>query len=341
MATRTEARFVGGSRVAMNLESESRSTALPPPARFHVLNGKRFSRLAFGTGRLGAFWQGQNVREQVRALHTALDSGINVIDTADVYARGLSERLVGRAIRGRRDEVILCTKVGQLKTPQAAIRAVLAEPWRGAALLRGAFPRRTPAQTDRVSRSYHPNYLRRAVAGSLRRMRTDYLDLLLLHSPPLVDLKRPSYWLAVEELLRSGRVRSFGVSCDSEEIARAAIAHEHVSYIELPIDPLAEGASDVLRDAEARGVGVLARSPFSGGRLAMLARRLAGGFDDEAAAAILHSVGTRPAVVTTVIGMSLVQHVVTNLRVTGLTASAPRTRELLRELRALARDGSC
>ncbi|HEY6881023.1 MAG TPA: aldo/keto reductase, partial [Polyangiales bacterium] len=108
------------------------------------------SKLALGAGRLGAFWQGNSLRSAARTLEAALDAGVSVLDTADVYALGLSERVIGHVLRRRHVRPILCTKLGQLKTPISTWMAHHKTGRLSLGSLPAALPRRTPADASLV-----------------------------------------------------------------------------------------------------------------------------------------------------------------------------------------------
>jgi aryl-alcohol dehydrogenase-like predicted oxidoreductase len=287
---------------------------LHTPKRYRIAISP--SKLALGAGRLGAFWQGNSLPESIRTLQTALDRGINVIDTADVYALGLSERVIGALLRARRSQTLLCTKAGQLKTPQSTLMAHKLESRLSLYSLRDAIPRRTPANASQVPRCFTSRYLQYAVRRSLKRLRTGRIDVLLLHSPTAEDLLAQRFEAAAQRLLWSGDIAHFGVSCDNQQVAELAAAIPYVSFIELPMDCArftnAQNQALVSRLAN-RGVGVLARSPFAGGALAQTIARELGVFSTEAAACCLQSITDLEGVFTTIVGMSSAARVCTNL----------------------------
>jgi aryl-alcohol dehydrogenase-like predicted oxidoreductase len=304
--------------------------------RFAFRSSKGASRLAFGAGRLGAFWQGYNLKEQLRALDEALRLGINAIDTSDVYTRGLSERLIGRALRGTRHEVVICTKVGQIKTPWAAISAAKAQPEFAVRHLRSLVPGRTPADASAVPRCFHSQYIIGAVESSLRRLRTDFIDILLLHSPTAEDIAGDAWPDAIQSLLRTGKILHFGISCDDKAAAGGAIERELVSFIEIPVNALSTRFEQTIRSAYEKGIGVLARSPFDGGRVTRLAGRRNGGCDDDVTAAFLRSVTDRAEIVSTIVGMSTVEHVRRNLALVQRPISEEARLRFVSEVRDLA-----
>src|ERR1700754_2889996 len=145
--------------------------------------GISVSEYALGAMMFGAMGNTDH-HESVRMFHTALDAGVNLVDTADVYSAGESEAIVGKALRGRRDDVVLATKFGL--------------PMQGG---RGASPR----------------WIRRAVEDSLRRLGTDHIDLYQLHRPdPATDVGESLS--ALSDLLHAGKVRAIGSSTFPAEL---------------------------------------------------------------------------------------------------------------------------
>jgi aryl-alcohol dehydrogenase (NADP+) len=158
--------------------------------RFLGASGIAVGDLAFGAMNFG-FPGGPSDEDAVSMVHRALDVGVNLIDTADVYSAGESERVVGLAIQGRRDEVVLATKFG-LPMGKHANQA-------------GASPR----------------WIKRAVEDSLRRLGTDYIDLYQLHRPDYAtDLDETL--AALSDLVREGKVRAIGSSTFPAELIVSA-----------------------------------------------------------------------------------------------------------------------
>jgi aryl-alcohol dehydrogenase-like predicted oxidoreductase len=207
--------------------------------------GIEVSTLCLGTMMFGA-WGNTDETECHRILHTALDAGVNFIDTADVYAFGESEEILGRGLRGRRDEVVLATK---------AYNAMPGE------------------KGDRNRRGNSRVWLMRAVEDSLRRLGTDYIDLYQLHRPdPSTDIDDTLG--ALSDLVRQGKVRAIGTSTFPAELiveaqwtaqrrGRERFRAEQPSYSILARH--AEAA--VLPTCERYGMGVLVWSPLNGGWL--------------------------------------------------------------------------
>jgi aryl-alcohol dehydrogenase-like predicted oxidoreductase len=151
--------------------------------------GLRVSRIALGTWAIGGWlWGGTEEEESIRTIHAALDNGVTLIDTAPVYGFGLSEQIVGKALRekGQRDRVFIATKTGLA--------------WK----------------EGKVFRNSDGHYIRKNVEESLDNLQTDYIDILFIHWPdPLVP-----FWetgVVMNELLTEGKIRAVGVSNYSPE----------------------------------------------------------------------------------------------------------------------------
>ncbi|WP_413798171.1 aldo/keto reductase [Streptomyces iranensis] len=204
--------------------------------------GMSVSQYALGTMMFGAMGNTDH-GECVRMIHTALDAGINIIDTADVYSGGESEEIVGKAIEGRRDEVVLATKFG---------------------LAMG---------DDANRRGGSARWIRRAVEESLRRLETDHIDLYQMHRPdPNTDIDETL--AALSDLVRAGKVRAVGGSFFApEETVEAQWTAERRGHRPLrteqcPYSILTRGVENrVLPTARRYGMGVLTFGPLNSGWL--------------------------------------------------------------------------
>jgi len=210
--------------------------------------GVKVSPLCLGTMMFGQ--RGNPDHEDcVRIIHRALDAGINFIDTANIYSDGESEEIVGKALRGRRDEVVLATKVHM---PMG------------------------PGPNDRGNSRIH---ILREVENSLRRLQTDHIDLYQLHRPD-PDTPMEETLSALDTLVRSGKVRYIGTSTfpawqlvESYWISKT----EHLARFECEQPPYSifvrEIERDVLPVCEKYGTGVIVWSPLNRGWLAGKYRR--------------------------------------------------------------------
>lgn len=214
---------------------------------YRILGGTgiEVSQLCLGSMMFGA-WGNTDEAECHRMVATALDAGVNLVDTADVYAFGESEEIIGRALKGRRDDVVLVSK----------------------------FASQMPAgPLDRNRRGNSRLWITRAVEDSLRRLGTDHLDVYLVHRPdPLTDVEETLG--ALSDLVRAGKVRAIGTSSfPAEEIVEAQWAarragRERFTVEQLSYSVLARHAETAaLPTAQRHRMGVMVWSPLNGGWL--------------------------------------------------------------------------
>ena len=202
--------------------------------------GVRVSEIAYGTFPLGTY---TDTDAGVAMIHAAMDRGVNFIDTANVYFKGRSEEIVGAALKGRRQEVVLASKFGH---PM------------------GAGP------NERGSSRYH---IYREIEDSLRRLQTDYIDVYYFHIPdPTTPLEESIR--AMDDLVQQGKVRYIGTSHFAAwQIAHGLRLAERNRLtpwvVEQPRYCLIDRAieQDVVPMAQAHGIGIVAHSPLGGGFL--------------------------------------------------------------------------
>src|SRR4051812_17345128 len=204
--------------------------------------GVQVSPLCLGTMMFGA-WGNTDHDDSVRIIHRALDAGINFVDTADIYSAGESEEIVGKALKGRRDDVVLATKLG------------------------------VPMGEDPNHGGGSRRWIIAEVENSLRRLATDYIDLYQLHRPdPQTDIDETLG--ALTDLVQQGKVRYIGSSSfsagqivDAQWTARERRL-ERFRTEQPPYSLLVRGIElDVLPTAQRHGMGILTYSPLAGGWL--------------------------------------------------------------------------
>jgi aryl-alcohol dehydrogenase-like predicted oxidoreductase len=225
---------------------------------------------AFGLGcaRIGGIFK-QDPNDFVNLLSAAFDAGINFFDTADIYSQGESERLLGRAFRHRRDRVVITSKAGFVLPAQRRLLARLKPLVRPLIGLIGLSRHHVPgAVRGALAQDFSPAHLQRSIEGSLRRLATDHLDLFQLHSPPAAIVETGGWVEVLERLKQEGKIRYYGISCDSLEAALAALEFPGVSSLQLSISLLERRAMGALAQARARGVAVIAREVLANGVLA-------------------------------------------------------------------------
>src|SRR5258705_7312817 len=204
------------------------------------------STIGIGCARLGGIFQGDR-SGYMDLLSSALDAGINFFDTSDMYSQGESEQLLGRAFRGRRDRVVLATKAGYCLPAQrrliARIKPIARPIIRMLGIKRESLP---SAVVGAPTQDFSPAYLVRAIDGSLKRLRTDRIDLFQLHSPPAEVVRRGDWAEALDAMKREGKIRYYGVSCDTAEAALAALDFAGVSSLQIQISLLEHSTADAV-----------------------------------------------------------------------------------------------
>ena len=186
-----------------------------------------------------AGWGAVDDDESIRAIHRAIDLGVTLFDTADVYGCGHSERVLGRAVADRRDEVVISTKFG-LRFDEAT---------------------RTGTGTD-VS----PEYVRRACEASLRRLGTDHIDVYQLHAGAEDRAAATEVVGVLEALVAEGKIRLYGTADESLEIIEAFAEGPHCVSVQQQLNVFG-GNDAAIAACEERGLAALARSPLAMGLL--------------------------------------------------------------------------
>lgn len=205
--------------------------------------GWKVSEISFGAWAIGGFWGHVSDEDAMKTLHKALDCGVNFIDTADVYGDGRSERLIARLKKERTEQVIVATKAG----------------------------RRLPKQTVE---GYSRQNLTAWINDSLRNLETDSLDLLQLHCPPTDAYYHPELFAMLDDLVREGKLRFYGVSVERVEEALKAIEFPNVQSVQIIFNCFRQRPAELFfPQAEQRKVGILARVPLASGMLTGKLRR--------------------------------------------------------------------
>jgi aryl-alcohol dehydrogenase-like predicted oxidoreductase len=321
--------------------------------------GMNVSEIGFGGSRIGGVFADKNGgKESSNVLRGALDSGITFYDTADMYAQGESESLIGKAFHGSRQQVILATKGGYcLPARRNLIKRIkpLVRPIVQALGLKRA---RLPAGlSGALSQNFSPSYLTDALEASLRRLRTDYVDLYQLHSPRAAFLQTPAFGEALgtlERLKAQGKIRFYGVATEVPEDVPFCLSAPGISSVQLgfgllDLEALEQG---MLATAKARGLAVIARGCFGGGLLkdglegAQLAaatpkweriqalRSLARSLNRSVLDVALQFCRGTPGVSVTLLGMRTDGHLRDNLRLAGSAALTDAEYTAVRDLRA-------
>jgi aryl-alcohol dehydrogenase-like predicted oxidoreductase len=199
--------------------------------------GWKVSEISFGTWAIGNAWGNVEDRESLAALHRALDLGVNFFDTADVYGDGRSERLLAQLKRERSEEIIIATKAGRRLQPH-------------------------------VASGYNRQNLSDFIDRSLRNLETETLDLLQLHCPPTEVYYDPQLFAALDDFVKQGKVRHYGVSVQKVEEALKAIEYPGVKTVQIIFNIFRQRPTELFfAEAKRREIGILARVPLASGML--------------------------------------------------------------------------
>ena len=235
--------------------------------------GLRASVIGFGCSRIAGPMAAHDRNEIAEAMAAAIDHGINFFDTSDKYGDGESERLLGAFAKGRRDKLIICSKVGYCLQNHAELYERVMRPFARTFLRRFRVMRSAAAavRTRYSTQNFDPQYVRGAVEASLRRLQTDYLDMMVLHSPPLAVVDRGEVFETLEDLKRRGSIRHYGVSFGENDYGRltdASLRHPGVTALHFTINALhQEALTEVLPRVAGQDVAVIARMPFQKGKV--------------------------------------------------------------------------
>jgi aryl-alcohol dehydrogenase-like predicted oxidoreductase len=220
-------------------------------------------RLGLGCARLGSVL-GRDPAEASQLVHAAFEKGIRFFDTANIYGQGESERILGSALRSRREHVTIATKAGQHFPPWMA----LARPFKRflGPLIRQSGSGRLVVSKIReaaLPQDFSDPFLRSSTEASLRRLNTDYIDILLLHGPPSHVIENGDAMRSLEKIRASGKAIKIGVSCEDVDSGLLALDDRRVEVVELPLWPVTDATNRFLERAGRQGVFVIGRGLMS------------------------------------------------------------------------------
>jgi aryl-alcohol dehydrogenase-like predicted oxidoreductase len=200
--------------------------------------GFEISEISLGTWQVGGRWgEAFSEKNAETILNAAIDAGINFIDTADVYGDGLSEKVVGKVVRSRREWIHVATKCGRRLDPHN-------------------------------NETYTPRALRGFVEDSLSNSGLEVLDLIQLHCPPPEVYARPEIFALFDRLKEEGKIRFMGVSVEKVDEAMQAIRYENVATIQIIFNMFRHRPAErFFPEAAKRQVGIIARVPLASGLL--------------------------------------------------------------------------
>ena len=199
--------------------------------------GWKVSAVSFGAWAIGGTWGPVDDAESLAALHRAVDLGVNFFDTADVYGDGRSERLLAKLRRQHSETIYIATKAGRRLDPH-------------------------------IAAGYNRANLTAFVERSLKNLETDALDLLQLHCPPTQVYYMPEVFGVLDDLVKAGKMRYYGVSVEKVEEALKAIEYPNVQSVQIIFNMFRQRPAELFfEQAKKRKVGILARVPLASGML--------------------------------------------------------------------------
>ncbi len=199
--------------------------------------GWKVSTVSFGAWAIGGSWGNVDDKDSLAALHRSIDLGVNFIDTADAYGDGRSERLVAQLRRECTETIHVATKAGRRLDPH-------------------------------VTDSYNRTNLTAFVERSLKNLNTEAIDLLQLHCPPTEVYYMPETFGVLDDLVKAGKLRHYGVSVEKVEEALKAIEYPNVQTVQIIFNIFRQRPAELFfAEAMRRKVGILARVPLASGML--------------------------------------------------------------------------
>jgi len=200
--------------------------------------GFEISEISLGTWQVGGVWGDEFSHENAdKILNSALDAGINFIDTADVYGDGESEKAVGRFVKNRSERIYVATKCGRQLNPH-------------------------------TNEAYQPAVLRKFVENSLKNMGLETLDLIQLHCPPSEVFYRPEIFELFDRLKDEGKILNLGISVEKVEEALKGIEFDNVTTVQIIFNTFRQRPSELFfEQAKKKDIGVIVRVPLASGLL--------------------------------------------------------------------------
>lgn len=199
--------------------------------------GWQVSEVSFGAWAIGGSWGEVADADALAALRTALDLGINFIDTADVYGDGRSERLIAQVLKERPEQIYVVTKAGRRLNPH-------------------------------VAAGYNRQNLTAFIERSLQNLGVEALDLVQLHCPPTEVYYMPEVFGVLDDLITAGKIKYYGVSVEKVEEALKAIQFPNVQSVQIIFNIFRQRPAELFfEQAKQYQVGILARVPLASGLL--------------------------------------------------------------------------
>ena len=199
--------------------------------------GLEVSVIGFGGMTIGGAFGPVDDAESLRALHAAIDAGMNFIDTSNAYGEGRSETLIGQFLRERADRhrVLVFTKGGN-------------------------------NMVTRV-RNFEPGYIAECLEGSLERLGREPIDLYMLHNPSVDNMSAEDSYALLEQAKSDGKIRHWGVSINTVPECELAVSQGRAATLQMEYNVINQSAAEAFEAAKAAGVGVISRVPLNRGFL--------------------------------------------------------------------------
>ncbi|AFN74227.1 aldo/keto reductase [Melioribacter roseus P3M-2] len=199
--------------------------------------GWKVSEVSFGAWAIGGSWGKVDDNDSIKALHKAVDMGVNFFDTADVYGDGRSERLLAKLRKEYKDKIYIATKAGRRLEPHTV-------------------------------EGYNRQNLTSFVERSLKNLETDSIDLLQLHCPPTPVYYMPEVFDILDDLVKEGKIKYYGVSVEKVEEGIKAIEYPNVQSVQIIYNMFRQRPAELFFElAKKKKVGILARVPLASGLL--------------------------------------------------------------------------
>ena len=199
--------------------------------------GWGISEIGFGAWAIGGSWGKVQEDDAISALHRAIDCGLNFIDTADVYGDGRSERIIAKVLKDRSERVYVATKAGRRLSPH-------------------------------IADGYNRENLNAFVDRSLENLGTETIDLLQLHCPPTEVYYRPEVFEILDDMVKQGKIRNYGVSVEKVEEGLKAIEYPGVKSVQIIFNIFRQRPAELFfAECRKRRVAIIARVPLASGLL--------------------------------------------------------------------------
>lgn len=205
----------------------------------YIKDATPVSEIGLGAWQLGnnSGWQGMSEKEAIELVKQSLEYGINFFDTAPNYGRGSSEERLGKALKGvDRTKIVINTKFGH---------------------------------TDSGKTNFDSSYIRESLEGSLKRLQIDYVDSIIIHSPPIeyLDGTKNDHYEIFERLIDDGKIKAYGASLDTYESMQLLMNTTNAGVIEAFFNILHQDTARAFDLAKEKGVGIIAKIPLDSGWL--------------------------------------------------------------------------